>query len=147
MTWCFPLPLDLAGTCRPASLPKTFTGRRAQPCLATTAAAAVAAAGFLVVCPDVAAAAASGAIRGRPLETVIVVDAGSSGCRLNVYQVEWEVRRFAAVPRRGWFPRSAMFGGVEMLIVVYRLGLLDCLLRRVPGHVPAHHAKPRILRS
>lgn len=46
-----------------------------------------------MVCPDMAAAVASeGGIGGsRAFDTVIVVDAGSSGCRLNVYQVEGEV--------------------------------------------------------
>lgn len=31
---------------------------------------------------------------GLPFQTVIVVDAGSSGCRLNVYHVNEEVRSF-----------------------------------------------------
>lgn len=30
--------------------------------------------------------------RGIPFDTVIMVDAGSSGCRLNVYRVDGEVR-------------------------------------------------------
>lgn len=67
----------------------------------------MAAAGFLAACPDMAAAVASGGGGGRgggggggahggnPFDTVIVIDAGSSGCRLNIYQVEEEVRLHA----------------------------------------------------
>ena len=89
---------------------KPAPGWRTRPAAAAAAAAATAAlvavaASRVWISP--AASGGSGIVGGgggmselktnsslddRPLSTIVVVDAGSSGCRLNVYRVDGEVR-------------------------------------------------------